>query len=258
MDNRPFTIFGPSHWIVLLLTVLSAVGLVKLLRSRHTNLKRIVRWGLAVSLVSAVLADPPITYFRYVNQDPALAWRLVQETAWPFYLCDVAAICAALALVLQNQTLAEITWCWGLGGTMQGLIYPSSLSYDWPNPDFYAFFAEHAGVPLAAISLVIGMQLRPEPGVVWRVWKWLWVYYAGAAVVNLLLKSLGGYTTANYGFVCSSDYSPFAILGPWPVYVFMQIDLLAGVFTMLTFPFLRHKGGYSFDNNVKNFRTPLE
>lgn len=241
MDSRPFSIFGPSHWVVLLLSLVLGYALVKILRSNRELLKTCVRWSLALVLVAAVFADPPITYFRYAHQDAALAWRLVQETAWPFYLCDVVAICSAVALVLRSQRLAEIAWCWGLGGTMQGLIYPSSLSYDWPNPDFYAFFAEHAGVPLAAVALVIGMRLRPEPGVVWRAWKWLWVYYAGAALVNVLLKHIGGYATANYGFVCSSDYSPFAILGPWPVYVFMQLALLAGIFAILTFPFLTSK-----------------
>jgi uncharacterized membrane protein YwaF len=132
-----------------------------------------------------------------------------------------------------------------LGGTLQGLIYPSSLGYDWPNPDYIAFFAEHAGVPLAAVALVFGLNLRPQPGVVRRVWIWLCVYYLGVVVINVLLKKLGGHATANYGFVCSSDYSPFGILGPWPTYVIVKIILLGGIFALLTLPFRQRRIGAS-------------
>jgi hypothetical integral membrane protein (TIGR02206 family) len=182
-----------------------------------------------------------ITWLRYSQGNPALASRLVNETAWPLYLCDWAALASAAALWWKNQRLAEISWCWGLGGTLQGLIYPASLSFDWPNPDYWAFFAEHGGVPVAAIWLVFGLRLTPQPGVVWRVWAWLLLYLAVAGVSNLLLIKFGSFQYANYGFVCSSDYSPFHLLGPWPWYVLALAGVLGVLFTALTLPFLGKK-----------------
>ncbi len=142
-----------------------------------------------------------------------------------------------LALLRKSQRLAEVGWCWGLGGTLQGLVYPASLSYDWPNPDWYAFFAEHGGVPVAGMTLVFGLGLRPEPGAAWRAWLWLLLYFVIAGLVNLIFIHTGGYLDSNYGFVCTCDYSPFAVLGRWPVYLGGVLVAMALFFVILTIPF---------------------
>ena len=56
-------------------------------------------------------------------------------------------------------------------------------------------------------------------------------------MVNLFFIHQAGYKASNYGFVCSSDYSPFAVLGRWPVYVASVIAVLGLVFIALTWPF---------------------
>jgi hypothetical integral membrane protein (TIGR02206 family) len=194
-----------------------------------------VRVVLAGVLFASVLADPVITYLRYAD-DPTLAWQLVQQTAWPFYLCDWAAIICGLALLRGSQRLAELGWCWGMGGTLQGLVYPTSLSFDLPNPDWIAFFAEHGGVPVAGVVLVLGLGLRPQPGVVWRAWICLCGYLLVAGVLNHVLIRLG-FPGSNYGFVCSSDYSPFSVLGSWPQYLIYILLILGVFFCLLTWPF---------------------
>lgn len=239
MDRTPFHLFGPSHWLAVFLSIAAAAGLVRLLRRRRGDVKveRAIRITLAVVLFAAVLADPVITGLRYLPEGSELAWRKVHETAWPFYLCDWAAVICGLALLRRSQVLTEIGWCWGMGGTLQGLVYPTSLSYDLPNPDWFAFFAEHGGVPVAGMVLVFGLGLRPLPGAMWRAWLALCGYLTAAAVVNLLFIHAGDYPLTNYGFVCSSDYSPFDILGPWPVYVFGMALVLGLFFAILTTPF---------------------
>jgi hypothetical integral membrane protein (TIGR02206 family) len=237
MDRRPFVLFGASHWVAMLLSVVATFVIVSYLRKAPPKGSAIVRTGLALMLFAAVLADPPITYLRYIGDGPAMAWKMVNETAWPFYLCDWAAVLCGLALLTKSQRLAELGWCWGLGGTLQGLVYPASLSYDWPNPDYYAFFAEHGGVPVAGMALVFGLGLKPQPGAAWRAWLWLLGYTAVVILVNLLFIHGAGYQTSNYGFVCSSDYSPFAILGPWPHYVLGLLLVMGLLFTFLTWPF---------------------
>ena len=238
MDRTPFHIFGPSHWLAMLLSIAAASGLILLLRRRpNARQERVVRISLAIILFAAVMADPVITGLRYYEEGPALAWRKVHETAWPFYLCDWAAVICGFALLRRSQVLAEIGWCWGMGGTLQGLVYPASLSYDLPNPDWFAFFAEHGGVPVAGMVLVFGLGLRPLPGAMWRAWLALCGYLIAASVVNLLFIHAGDYAQTNYGFVCTSDYSPFHILGPWPVYVFGMTFVLGLFFVVLTAPF---------------------
>jgi hypothetical integral membrane protein (TIGR02206 family) len=231
----------------MLVSVALAWAAVRRLRAGHGG--RLFCRSLAVVLVLAVFGDPLVTWLRYRTQDPSLTARLVHETAWPCYLCDWAALLSAGALWIRNQRLAEISWCWGLGGTLQGLVYPTSLVYDWPSPDYLASFAEHGGVPVAAVTLVLGLGLRPQPGVVWRVWFWLLGYLSVAGIVNAALQKLGGFTTANYGFVCSSEYSPFTGLGPWPWYVFIMAGALWLIFAALTMPFLGWK--------ALQWKTPL-
>lgn len=243
MDRRPFVIFGASHWAAVLLSAVAAWVMVRYLRKAPPRGSAAVRTGLALMLFAAVMADPPITYLRYIGDGPAMAWKMVHETAWPFYLCDWAAILCGLALLTKNQRLAELGWCWGLGGTLQGLVYPASLSYDWPNPDWYAFFAEHGGVPVAGLALVFGLGLKPQPGAAFRAWRWLVGYMAVAILVNLFFIHGAGFQTSNYGFVCTSDYSPFGILGPWPWYVAGLLLVMGFIFTLLTWPFFwRRKG----------------
>lgn len=251
MDQTPFVIFGASHWLAIVLSIGAAAGLVFLLRrGRNPGVERAVCVSLAVILFAAVLADPVITWFRFASGGP-LAWRKVHESAWPFYLCDWAAVICGLALLRRSQRLAEIGWCWGMGGTLQGLVYPTSLSYDLPNPDWFAFFAEHGGVPVAGVVLVFGLGLRPQPGALWRAWIALWIYLAVASVVNLFFIHAAGYPLTNYGFVCSSDYSPFAILGPWPVYVVGMALALGVLFALLTAPFC---GSAALDPKQLRFR----
>src|SRR5438132_907921 len=42
----------------------------------------------------------------------------------PLQLCDVAIFVAAAALWSRNQLLVEITYFWGLAGTLQALLTP--------------------------------------------------------------------------------------------------------------------------------------
>ena len=44
-------------------------------------------------------------------------------TSLPFALCDIAALVAAGALVTRKMLLVEVTYFWGLAGTLQAAVF---------------------------------------------------------------------------------------------------------------------------------------
>ena len=64
--------------------------------------------------------------------------------------------------------LVEITWFWGLAGTLQGLLTPDHPIL-FPSYDWLEFYTDHIGVILAACWLVVGLGLHPRPRAALRV-----------------------------------------------------------------------------------------
>lgn len=232
MDDRAFQLFGLSHWAALAATAAAAVGMTRLQKSPGVSLrlKHQMNAGLACLLLLAVFADPVLTWLRYHSQ-PEMCARLIRENSLPFYLCDVVAIVLAVALITRRQRWAEIGYLWGLAGTAQGLLTPT-LYFDWTSPEYFAFFAEHGGVPVAAITLVWGMGLRPQPGAFRRVVGWSWVYMAGVGLLNFPLGT-------NYGFLRHKPAvaSLFDLMGPEPWYLLTLQAIAFSLYALLLLPF---------------------
>ena len=212
--------------------------MVALHRSRQVP----ARWqrgtalALAALLILTVAADPLPVLWRY-GDDPALAARLIHENSWPFHFCDIAAVLCAIALVGQRPRLAELGYLWGMAGTVQGLITPN-LFFDWHTPEFWGFFLQHGGVPIAAVTLAFGMKLPPTKGAVKRAICWGVVYLIGAGLANVTLaKSFVG-CHPNYGFVCAKPQtgSLLDLMGPWPWYLLGLVGLALIFFNLLCLP----------------------
>nr|MCU0780941.1 YwaF family protein [Akkermansiaceae bacterium] len=154
MDLREFQPFGPSHWLAIAVTVAVGVWLLRWFRHPGTSAaaKLRMRRIMAAILGTAVVMDPLLTGLRYADT-PDLSWRLIRENSLPLYLCDVVSLLLAWALVSGRQRLAEVGYFWALAGTTQGLLTPT-LYFDWKSPEYYAFFAQHGGAPVAAVVLV--------------------------------------------------------------------------------------------------------
>jgi hypothetical integral membrane protein (TIGR02206 family) len=230
--DRPvtFRVFGPDHLVVLALVVVFAVLMIWTAR-RSRNPRRVRRQEVILGLL--LLARYPASL--------VVGWGfglLDREALLPFHLCDLAAIVGGVALLTGRPLCAELTYFWGIAGTLNGLITPP-LQYAFPHPAFFMFFWLHAGVVLAAAYLVGGAQLSPRPGAVRRVTASSLGYMAFAGVVNWLLGT-------NYGFLCGPPARPSLIdlLGPWPWYLLSLIPLGIAVYAVLYFPFyLRNKFG---------------
>ena len=222
-STPPFVVFGAAHLMALTATVLVAWGYIYNARHRPGRTRTQDR-TLALFLLLLYPANLLAGWkLGMLNRDNIL----------PCHLCDVAAICGAAALWFRHQRMAELVWFWGVAGTLNGLITPA-LSESFPSPRFLSFFALHSGVVIAAVYLVAGLGLRPQPGAVWRAFGWGQVYFVLAAVVD--------YTTgSNYGFLRSKpeQASLMDYMGPWPWYILGLEALALLLFGVLYLPFRR-------------------
>lgn len=227
MDTRAFETFGLPHSTAITATVIAAIFMVRLNRSPDVSNESKHRANviLGVILIIAVTLDPILTWLRY-NDRPEVATRLVLETALPLYLCDVVSLVLACALITRRQRFAEMGYLWGIAGTVQGLITPT-LYFSWDTPEYYAFFAQHGGVPVAALALAFGTPLHPQPGAFQRAVFWSWVYMVVVYGFNRLLG-------ANYGFLNAKPAvgTLFDYMGPYPWYL-ITLQLVAFTFYFL-------------------------
>ncbi|MDB6079630.1 MAG: family rane protein [Akkermansiaceae bacterium] len=236
MDPRAFHCFGTSHWVAIFCTILAAIGMIRLNRSPRVSPARKQQFNtaLAVILVLAVSADPLLTWLRYRHaEDATLAGRLVRETALPFYLCDVASLVLAVALVTRRPRWVEVGYLWGLAGTVQGLLTPT-LYFNWDTPEYYAFFLQHGGVPVAAVALVFGARIVPQPGAFRRIVLWSWVYMGGVMLLNVLLRANYGFLNGKPGVGTLFDY-----MGPYPWYLLTLQAVAFTLYALLLLPFNR-------------------
>jgi hypothetical integral membrane protein (TIGR02206 family) len=240
MDSREFTSFGVAHYTALFVTAGAAVGLIRHARSGATNkVKRRAEVSLGVLLLLSVLADPLTNWLRYAygaHGSAAQALEIIHQNSYPFYLCDVVAIVLAIALFRRSQRLAEVGYLWGVAGTLQGLITPT-LYFSWDAPEYYAFFLQHGGVPVAGLMLVFGLQLRPEKGVFKRILIWSWAYMGVVMILNAMLST-------NYGFLNSKPSVPtlFDYMGPYPWYLITLQLISYTLFGLLLLPFRKTCG----------------
>lgn len=144
----------------------------------------------------------------------------------PLALCDVALVLAAAACWWPTHPLLiELTWFWGLAGTLQAVATPD-LSVSFPHLEFFEYVVGHLGIVIAALYLVVGLGYRPRAGSVWRVFTITVGYTAFVGLIDAL-------TGADYMFLASRpvQWSLLSVLGPWPWY----IGSAAGVALLLLF-----------------------
>jgi hypothetical integral membrane protein (TIGR02206 family) len=222
LSQPEFKLFGVAHCLAMLVTVCLAIGLTRFARSKPDEkiLKRL-RYTMAGLLVMAVALDPILTLRRYGMGE--FGWGLVVDSALPLYLCDVVSVFLAYALVTKSQRVTEIGYLWGCAGTVQGLITPT-LWFDASTVEFYIFFLQHGGVPVAAVFLVWGLKIVPKKGAWVRALYWSWGYMAIVMAINWMIGK-------NYGFLngLPEVHTLFAYMGPYP---FTLITLQAIAFLL--------------------------
>jgi hypothetical integral membrane protein (TIGR02206 family) len=198
----PFVIFGPMHLSILALTVIIPLALAWITRSRGSNLiARTTCWCFLTLLIAG-----RILWLVLLSEFTA-------ETMLPMQLCDWAAIVSMITLIYPNRWTYELSYFWGLGGTLQAMLTPD-LSHGFPDPQFIVFFALHGGVIASVLYLTLGMGMRPVPMSIVRVLAWSLLYLVVALGLNALLGANFGYLSAKPGQPSLLDF-----MAPWPYYI---------------------------------------
>jgi hypothetical integral membrane protein (TIGR02206 family) len=199
-------VLAPEHLAAVAAILVVASGLVLTARMQPGS------WTTAAARVlAAVLVGAEIGWWIYLATSGLSRSEL--GTAFPLQLCDAAIFIAAFALVLRNQLLVEVTYFWGLAGTLQALITPD-LPQHFPSFPFFQYYVAHGGIVTAALFLVIGLRQWPRRDAVFRV-------IAITIAYVLLVGAVDAVTGANYMYLRSKPptASLFDVMGPWPWYL---------------------------------------
>jgi hypothetical integral membrane protein (TIGR02206 family) len=161
----------------------------------------------------------------------ALAGTWSARTSLPLALCDVGVLVAAAACWWRQPLLVELTYFWGLAGTLQAVITPD-LNVGFPHLVFFQYVVGHVGIVVAALFLVVGMGVAPRPGVVLRVFAITLGYTTFVGIVDAL-------SGANYMFLRSppGEWTLLRVLGPWPWYILSAAGVALALLTLLDAPF---------------------
>ncbi len=186
------------------------------------------RWTIvAARLIALVLACDAVSYV--VAEIVARTWS--PKTDLPLALCDVAVLVAAAACWWRNPILVELTYFWGLAGTLQAVITPD-LNAGFPHLDFFQYLVGHLGIVLAALYLVIGLRIAPRPGSVITTFVITLAYTAFVGLVDAL-------SGANYMFLRRppGNWTLLKLLGPWPWYIASAAGVALVLLAVLDLPF---------------------
>ena len=226
--QREFTAYGPSHLVVLGVFVVGAVALVWIGRRQTEPQARLFGRVLSALILTAFVV--------------ALVYKLIRpnmDTSVPLQLCDVAELMAAYALWTQRHWAFALTYYWGLVLSSQALITPDvgtpeEGAPDFPHHLFITFFTLHVLVVWAGIYLTWGRRNRPT----WHSYRFTIIVTLVWAAFTFVFNVITG---TNYGYLNRKPptASILDVLGPWPVYLLIEIAIVLLVWALMTWPWVR-------------------
>ncbi len=228
--QREFAAYGPSHLVVLVVFAIGAALLVWAGRRQTEAQAQFFGRAFAVVILASFLVA--LTY-KLINRD--------LQTSIPLQLCDVAELIAAYALWTQRHWAFVLTYYWCLVLSSQALITPDvgtpkEGSPDFPHHLFLTFFVLHVLVVWAAIYLTWGRRNRPS----WRDYRFVIIATLVWAVFTFTFNAIVG---TNYGYLNGKPptASVLDFLGPWPVYLLIEITIVLAVWALITWPWQRKR-----------------
>lgn len=187
------------------------------------------RPGRWIAVLALVLVVDEVSWWIYMAAGGGEAGQRAQPL--PLQLCDVAIFIAALALLTRHLLLVEVSYFWGLAGTIQALFTPD-LPQHFPSYPYFQYYIAHGGVVAAALVLVAGLRIRPRP--------WAFVNVAGLTVAYAALVGIVDVLTgADYMYLRSKPLAPTPLdwMGPWPWYILSAGVVALVLFVILDAPF---------------------
>ena len=208
-------VFSAEYFISLAAVALVCAGMVAAARLRPGG------WtGTFARALAVLLVVNQVSWYMVERNSLSVQWSL------PLGLCEIGTFIAAAALWWRQDFLVELTYFWGLGGTIQALLTPELFNL-FPSYFYFQYYINHGGIVLAALYLVAGLGLVPRRGAVLRVAAITIAYLVVIAGVDRL-------TGGDYLYLASPPptFSLLNLMGPWPWYIGSMI-LLGFVFLLL-------------------------
>jgi len=230
-------LLATEHVAALFVIAVTTVGLVVAARKRP---------GEWLKVLAVVLVVDEVSWWVYLLFGGVPGSRFAQSL--PLQLCDVAILVTAAALWTRNRLAVEVSYFWGLAGTIQALFTPD-VPQHFPSYPYFQYYIAHGGVVAASLILVVGMRLHPRP---WAVVRVAGLTIAYAALVGIT----DAVTGANYMYLRSKPPSPtlLDVLGPWPLYIFSATLIAFVLFAILDAPFALRRVLSSGQRGAEAFR----
>jgi len=221
------------------LVVIAAATVVLIVAARH-------RPGAWLQVLALVLVVDEVSWWVYLLAGGEPGSELGQSL--PLQLCDVAIFVTAAALWSRLPLLVEVTYFWGLAGTIQALLTPD-LPQHFPSYPYLQYYIAHGGVVASALLLVIGLRIHPRP---WSVLKVAALTFAYAAVVGVV----DAITGADYMYLRAKPPSATLLeaLGPWPWYIGAATLIGIALFAILDAPFRWRRASSSAERRAEALR----
>lgn len=187
------------------------------------------RPGAWIKVLAGVVVVDEVSWWVFLAAGGQPGSQLFQVL--PLQLCDVATFIAAGALWWRKPLLIEVTYFWGLAGTIQALLTPD-LPQPFPSYPYFQYYIAHGGVIAAALVLVVGLRHHPRRNAVVKVAGLTIAYAALVGVLDLM-------TGANYMYLHAKPSSPTPLdfMGPWPWYIIPAAVVAVVLFAVLDAPF---------------------
>jgi hypothetical integral membrane protein (TIGR02206 family) len=219
-----FKAYTPEHALLLTLLVAGAVVLARMGLAQHASADPL-RFRRTFAAVIPVFTLP-LQVLQLLPGDFDLG------TSLPLQLCDLSWMVAVWALWTRDGRAIAVLYFWGLTLTVQAAVTPS-LGQTFPDPRYFMFWGMHFLTIWAAVYLVC-----LAGGPTWRTYRLTLLCTAVWAIVMLGFNAV---TDTNYGYLSRKPEtsSLLDLLGPWPLYVGAEVAILAGVWAVMTLPWVR-------------------
>lgn len=227
MTPYRFQAFGDEHQLLIGVFLLGCVGFGLLAhRVRDTPAEPRIRRALALVLPVFCL---PLQVLQLLPGDFTLG------TSLPLQVCDLGWMLATYALLTNSARAGQLLYYWGLVLVTQAILTPS-LEQSFPDPRWWMFWGMHFFTVWAAVYLTFGAGARPS-------WSGLRFSVAVTLAWVGLVMAFNAVTGTNYGYFNRKPAvaSLLDVLGPWPVYVVVEIVLVALVWVLITWPWVSRR-----------------
>lgn len=226
-----FQAYGPSHLTVLAIFVVGVFVLIALGRAQRDT-ESAARFD-RVFACAVIAVAVPLQILQFIPGE----WNL--QTSLPLQICDFGWAVAAYALWSHRLLPVTLTYLWGITLTSQGLLTPD-LASEFPEPRFLMFWGMHLLIIWASFYLVLGLGIRPD----WANYRRTVLITFGWAVSVFVFNVV---VDTNYGYLNRKPIkaSLLDFLGPWPLYVVLEIAIVAAIWALLVWPWTRSSSARS-------------